>query len=190
MAELLVKDLCLGYGGKTIIQDFNYNFSIPGAYALMGESGSGKTTFLHTLAGLLQPQSGNVIGFERVKKAILFQEDRLLPWRTAEQNVAIVSDGDKARHWLALLELSDKLTSMPDKLSGGQRRRVSLARCAAFGGEVLLLDEPFSGLDERLKQRVAKCLAQSFKHIILSTHDIAEAKMLSANIIDISDYIK
>ncbi len=185
MTDLYVKNLTLSYGEKTIVSNFSHDFSSVGTYAFMGNSGSGKTTLLNAFAGLLKPNSGSLADFPKIKKSILFQDDRLLPWLTVLHNVAIVSDEDKAKQWLDIVELSTKLDEKPKNLSGGQKRRVAIARACAFGGDILLIDEPFTGLDEELKLRLAPKIKEAFPHIIFSTHDEAEVSLLGASIISV-----
>ena len=183
MPELAVSGLSAGYGGEDVLKDFSFDFTPPGAYAVMGGSGIGKTPLLRVLAGLMRPGSGSLGGFPELKRAVMFQEDRLLPQLTALGNVALVSDEDAARKYLAQVGLGGREDALPAELSGGQRRRVALARCLAFGGDAALLDEPFTGLDEELKARIAPHIARRFGHIILTTHDEAEARLFSARII-------
>lgn len=183
MTELLVRDLRVSYEGQAVLSGFTRDFSRKGCYALMGASGVGKTTLLHTLAGLIRPEQGSIGGFAGLKCALLFQEDRLLTQLTALENTALVSDEQTARNWLCALGLADKLHERPGCLSGGQRRRVALARCLAFGGDVLLLDEPFTGLDESVRAQACRVIAKSFDRVIFSTHDRAEAALLDAEIV-------
>lgn len=183
MPELKVNDLTAGYDGEEVLHGFSFDFSAKRAYALMGGSGVGKTTLLHVLAGLKQPEHGSIGDFEKLKCAVMFQEDRLLEHLSARQNVELVSDAQQAERWLKAVGLEDKSASRPSELSGGQRRRVALARCLAFGGRVLLLDEPFTGIDTELKGRIANELKDVFEYIILSTHDIEEARLLNATVV-------
>ena len=185
MTELLVRDLWVSYDGEPVLSGFTCDFTPPGCYALMGASGVGKTTLLHTLAGLIRPERGDVGGFAHVRRALLFQEDRLLEHLTAEQNVELVSDRETARGLLEELGLGDRLDALPGTLSGGQRRRVALARCLAYGGDVLLLDEPFTGLDEQARAVACRVIAQRGVRVILSTHDRTEARLLEARIVSL-----
>lgn len=171
-----------GYPGKTVLRNITLSLPEQGAAALMAPSGFGKTTMLRVLAGLLKPQSGTVSGLENKKIAFLFQEDRLLPWLTAEKNVEIVSDKEKALFWLQAMEI-DGPGQYPHEMSGGMQRRVALARAMAFGGDVLLLDEPFKGLDEALRARVAARIKDQFPLTVLSIHDQEEAELMGASIL-------
>ena len=154
----------------------------------MGPSGSGKTTFLRLLMGTLKPFSGSVSVEPEQKKTFLFQEDRLLSWETALRNVALSSDEAQARKWLKRLEITD-VNQYPGELSGGMRRRVAIARALAFGGDMLLMDEPFKGLDEALKDRVSDVIRDSAQLIVMSTHDVKEAERMHAQILDLQDLL-
>ncbi len=184
MIDLNVKNLTLAYDENTIISNFSYDFSKLGAYALMGSSGSGKTTLLKALSDLIKPISGEISDFSKIKKSVLFQDDRLLPWVSVLSNVSIISDEETAKHWLSAFELSEKFDEKPKNLSGGQKRRVAIARACAFGGEILLMDEPFTGLDEELKIRIVPKIMEAFPRIIFSTHDYDEVELFNATIVE------
>ena len=171
-----------GYPGKQVLHDFSLTLPGEGAVALMAPSGYGKTTLLRVLAGLIRPEAGEITGLDGKKIAFLFQEDRLLPWLTAEKNVEIVSDPDAARHWLKQMEIEDG-GQVPHAMSGGMQRRVALARAMAFGGDVLLLDEPFKGLDEALRACIAGRIRGKAALTVLSVHDTEEAELMGADIV-------
>ena len=171
-----------GYPGKTVLRDLTLSLPEQGAVAVMAPSGYGKTTLLRVLAGLLKPQSGTISGLENKKIAFLFQEDRLLSWFNAEKNVKIVSDTEKAQFWLRAMEIDDP-GQYPREMSGGMQRRVALARAMAFGGDVLLLDEPFKGLDDALRARIAAHIRDRFPLTMLSVHDQEEASLMGADIL-------
>lgn len=178
-----------GYPGKEIFSDLSLRFPEKGAVALMGPSGLGKTTLLRLMAGLMQPERGEIRGLEGKKIAFLFQEDRLLPWLTAEKNVSLVSDEEKAKEWLGKMEI-ENAALFPREMSGGMQRRVSLARAMAYGGDILLLDEPFKGLDESLRARAAEKIRGQFPLIVLSIHDKEEARLMGAEILDLEKLMK
>ena len=177
-----LSNVTAGYPGKIVLRDLTLSLPEQGAAAIMAPSGYGKTTLLRVLAGLLKPQSGTISGLENKKISFLFQEDRLLPWLTAEKNTAIVSSAEKARFWLQAMEIDDP-GQYPHAMSGGMQRRVALARAMSFGGEVLLLDEPFKGLDEALRGRVAARIRDQFPLTVLSVHDQEEAALMGAGIL-------
>lgn len=168
------------YGEKTPIRDLTLILPDVGVVGVFGASGAGKTTLLRLLAGLLQPTSGTIEGLAGKRISMVFQEDRLLPWLTAVENVALVRDGSEAdaRALLAALALSAEADQLPRALSGGMQRRVALARALNFGGDVLLLDEPFKGLDAALCAEAAAVVRGRFPLTVIATHDRGEAAAL------------
>lgn len=186
MIEL--KNICLSYGGATVLEELSLTVS-PGVHiALMGPSGCGKSSLLNIIAGLVKPTSGTVsVGSERV--SYVFQEPRLLPWRTAAQNVnAVLSDNaasmPEALRRLSLVGLADAAEKYPGKLSGGMRQRVNLARALAYDGDILLLDEPLKGLDETRRDELLAFLQKyaAGKTVVLATHDRTEADALADSV--------
>lgn len=175
-----VEKISFSYGDKKIFDSVSELFDSR-ITCLMGRSGGGKTTFLRLLAGLIKPEAGY---FKNVPERIsmMFQEDRLFPWLNALENVSTVcDDSEKARSILKDLELEEHINKMPSELSGGMRRRVALARTLAYGGSLMILDEPFKGLDAALAGRVAGYIASSDADmIIVTTHDIRDAELLGA----------
>ncbi|MDR3344057.1 MAG: ATP-binding cassette domain-containing protein [Oscillospiraceae bacterium] len=135
------------FGEQQVLRGVSAVLPEKGPVALRGGSGSGKTTLLRILAGLESADSGEILGLDGKRVSYVFQEDRLLPRATALENAGIACEKSTARQWLERFGLGDSLNKKPDTMSGGMRRRVALARAFAFGGDVLLLDEPFNGLD-------------------------------------------
>ena len=172
------------YPEKTVLEDFSMALPKTGVVCLVGPSGCGKTTLLRLLAGLEHPQQGKVRCPGRV--AVVFQEDRLLPWATARQNVAAVLHAPRrealreADAWLTRAGLAGSEGLQPEALSGGMRQRVSLCRALAFRPDVLLLDEPFHALDEKTREACVTMLQQgSQKLTLLVTHAQEEAHKLA-----------
>lgn len=169
-----VHDLCFSYGEKLILDHFSLNFPVVSLLGLTGPSGCGKTTLLRVLAGLEFPASGTVSGMDPKRTAFLFQENRLLPWRTAGQHITDIlprERHDELSHWLAFAELDGEENTMPADLSGGMARRLSLARCAALDSDILLLDEPFTGIDADRRMRLLSRLRELNKPILLISHE-------------------
>ena len=178
---ILLDNVSCAYDGKPVLQSLTLALPESGTVALTGPSGTGKTTLLKLIAGLITPVSGHVKGLSGKRVSMVFQEDRLLPWRTALENVALFcGDEALARETLVKLELLDALDKRPSALSGGMQRRVALARALCYGGDILLLDEPFKGLDDALNIRVAIQVKGRFPLMVLATHDMAEAGLLGA----------
>ena len=168
-----VESLTVSYGEKRVLDHFS--LEIPqGVTVLSGPSGCGKTTLLRTIAGLERPESGHVEGIPPSETAILFQEDRLFPWRTVEQHLTDVlprSRWEEVPRWIALAELEGEENRRPDALSGGMRRRLALVRCLALGGKLYLLDEPFTGIDPERTQRLMAFLKELSAPVLLSSHE-------------------
>ncbi|MBR6680917.1 MAG: ATP-binding cassette domain-containing protein [Clostridia bacterium] len=170
-----------------VLKDLSYTFETGRITAITGVSGIGKTTILNLAAGLLETSEGSVIN-TFAKTAYVFQEPRLLPWKTALENVTCVcGDEKKAKFYLDILlpEGSDKY---PDELSGGMQQRVSIARAMAYDAELVLLDEALKGLDMQTKDAVVKTLREHLKGrtAIMITHDKSELEFCDT-VLEISD---
>lgn len=172
-----IRNLSVKLGEKQVFQNFSASIPDQGAVLIAGESGIGKTTLLRVLCGLQKPDGGTVQNLAGRTVSVVFQEPRLLEHLTALENVAIVSDRAKAEMLLRQLNMEQQLGLKAGSLSGGQKQRVSLARAFAFSDDVVLLDEPFSGLDEQNKLRAAE-LIRTAKLAILVSHDPADAQLL------------
>ena len=183
-----IKDLTKVYGEKKIYNKFSMEIKEECITALLAESGGGKTTLLRIVAGLENYQEGTIEGLLGKKIAFVFQEDRLLPWLTVEQNIAFVLKGCltedeiayKTEDWLKKLQLEEAKHEYPKSLSGGMRRRVALARAFCYPYDLLLLDEPFKGLQRQLKKDILTHLLEQQKKnpktILWSAHDEEEVK--------------
>ena len=176
MARVKLCDrLTVFYGDKLVLKDFSLSVPDRGITLLRGPSGCGKTTLLRALAGLA-PLTGGSLAVPPAQTAILFQEDRLLPWRTAGQNIADVHPRERRGEvdaWLTFAELEGERDTYPAALSGGMARRLALARCAALGGRLLLLDEPFAGVDTERALRLLSRLEQLGTPALLVSHEPA-----------------
>ena len=177
MIEL--KNIRMAFGDKQIFSDLSLSFSSPGQYALLGPSGRGKTTLLRLIAGLERPQAGQVLLPKDTRIAFCFQEDRLLPFKTVLENVALVcGDETAARAWLERVGLGSECGSYPSTLSGGMKRRAALARALAFDAPILLMDEPFRALDADTHAAMLALVREAAKDklLILVTHDEADGE--------------
>lgn len=167
-----VSHLTLSYGEKRVLEDFSLTLPERGVTVLSGPSGCGKTTLLRVLAGLQRRSAGVVTVPPR--PTLLFQENRLLPWRTVEQHIADVlprARRGEAGRWLALVELEEEARSYPGALSGGMGRRLALARALACGGGLYLLDEPFTGVDAARAARILERVRALGVPVLLSSHE-------------------
>ncbi len=175
----------LSYDNTDVLIDFTIRLPDKGIIGLFGPSGCGKTTFLHLMAGLIRPDSGTVIGPESERIAVVFQDDRLIPWMTASDNIdLIVKDRAVTDSWIEKIGMKDQQFKYPHELSGGMKRRVALARALAFQSGLLLLDEPFNGLDEDLKNLFYDFIREAAqeKPVLLVCHDWDEIELLSDKI--------
>ncbi len=174
---VILENVSKSFDGKTVLDGFSHTFPDRSLTAVTGPSGKGKTTLLRLIAGLNKPDGGAVL-LSGKKISMVFQEDRLLTNRTALENVAAVTDRDNALQLLEKVGLSDAAEMRPDELSGGMKRRVAIARALAFDGDILLLDEPFMGLDSELRDAVFTLISEASKKacVILVTHDADDAE--------------
>lgn len=190
--------VCFSYDGEhPVLVDFCMEIPDGGAIAVMGASGSGKTTLLRILLGLEKPNSGEILGLNNKRFAVVFQEDRLLQHRTARQNVEIPLIGTQIEktnvHKIAGTALRDvELNGFEDfsvrELSGGMCRRVALARAIAFarsglGRDAAILDEPLKGLDNAMKKRIVPRFIDAFATRVIITHDENEAELFECSTI-------
>ena len=185
---IAIDRLSIAYGDANVLKDCSLRVEKGSRIALMGPSGCGKTTLINAIAGLTVPQSGTVQVNGKV--SYVFQEPALFPWLTALENVNVVlSDKpdtlQQARQWLEEAGLADSLDKYPHQLSGGQKQRVAICRALAFGGDILLLDEPLKGLDPDTRERVAERILRECrdKTLLLVTHDQWEAQRFCQTIL-------
>ena len=181
--EYGMRNVSFSYGERVVLRDVTLLLPERGVVCFFGPSGCGKTTALHLLAGLLQPEAGQVTRPERI--AAVFQEDRLLPWLNAVQNVCLLPDvrEEEAQGLLERLGMEENRKAVA-QMSGGQKRRVAVARALAARADLLLLDEPFRGLDAAARDAAVAAVRERAREIpcVLVTHDRAEAEMLEADV--------
>ncbi|HZJ77241.1 MAG TPA: ATP-binding cassette domain-containing protein [Clostridia bacterium] len=174
-----IKNIKKSFEDKIVLDGISAKFPNRGIVALSGDSGSGKTTLIRIIAGLETADSGEIKGLDGLKVSYVFQEDRLLPQLTVLENVSVVGDEKTAREWLDKMELSNELDKKPFQLSGGMKRRVALARALTFDGDILMLDEPFKGLELRLKEKIIDIIKtiSDNRLVILVTHELSETQV-------------
>lgn len=193
---LRVRGLEHAFGRETVLQGIDFELRAGEVVALVGPSGCGKTTLLHLCAQLLHPDRGT-IDDDFATRACMFQQPRLLPWKSALDNVAIVlaargiARGERehrARGMGLRLGLAhDDFTKFPHQLSGGMQSRIALARALVVDPDLLLLDEPFSALDIGLREEMYRLLIDHLAErrigVLMITHDLAEAVRLSDRVL-------
>jgi NitT/TauT family transport system ATP-binding protein len=193
-------------GSYRAVDDLNLDVCPGQMLAILGKTGCGKSTIFNMIAGLTEPTSGTVrvtgrdpfADFDsfRGRIAIVFQNDRLLPWRSAIQNVELglemldLPSAERratAQLWLTKLGLAGHENDFPHALSGGMRQRVSIARAFATNAAILLCDEPFSALDEstagRLRAEFVRLVKENGKTAVFITHSISEALQIGDRIV-------
>jgi len=173
-------DVSVYYDQLCVLNKFSYDFKAKQITCLFGPSGCGKTTLLNAVAGLIS-YKGKVD--KSSKQSFIFQEDKLLPWLTVYENISIVLKGHieeekiekTVEHYLQLVGLISSSQHYPNQLSGGMKRRVAIARAFAYPSDILLMDEPFKGLDKVLKDGIIndfmKLWQEDNRTILLVTHD-------------------
>ena len=181
-------------GATIAIQDLSFEVAGHVFASVVGPSGCGKSTLLNVASGVDAPTKGSVTVSEGGRPARLgyvFQDPRLLPWRTVMQNMLYVLDGPDAREhamrYLGLVGLQDAADRFPAQLSGGMQQRVGIARAFAVEPDLLLMDEPFSHLDaitaRGLREQLQEIWLQTKKTVLFVTHDVMEAVQLSDRIV-------
>jgi len=190
---LRVSDLALGYGHEPVIEGVSLEVAAGKFVSLVGPSGSGKSSILRAVNGLLTPRAGHIeLNGNRESLGFLFQDDALLPWRTARENVALglrirklpkSKAHAEADAWLTRLGLEGLGGRFPHELSGGQRKRVAIAQILALKPKLLLMDEPFAALDAivrtRITQELLNWVEREHLSVLLVTHDLEEALTVS-----------
>ena len=199
MDKLQLKDICFSYGEEQIIKNLNLTVERGKPVVLLGRSGIGKTTLLKLILNFIKPDSGEIFGVdEKTRISVMYQEDRLFPQLTVYKNLKLVKKDfsrKEAEKLMRELNLEEKvLDKLPAELSGGMRRRIALARCLIFPSELVLMDEPFQGLDSETR---ASCLNAVKKYtagrpVLIISHEIQDAAVLEAEIVrmeEISSYV-
>lgn len=197
--SLTLSNIDKQFGNQQIFSDFSISFEEGRITCILGRSGCGKTTLLNIIGGLTAPDSGKLSGFDDRRFSYVFQETRLLPWKTVEGNIDFVLDHNvpeqkrksHINNLLHMVKMADDAHLYPSQLSGGMSQRVSIARAFAVQSDIILMDEPFAGLDVSLKKTFIERFIEIWKSdrrtVICVTHDIDEALMLGSRVIVLGD---
>ncbi len=185
-------------GQTRVLSDFSLCVEKGKITCIIGPSGCGKTTILQLLAGLEQPDTGRITGTEGMQVSCVFQEPRLLLWKTVAQNIAFVlqdfvepaQQQELIKEYLTMMGLYDYRDSYPKALSGGMKQRLALCRAFTYPHDLLLMDEPFKSLDTPLRlglvRQVARMWQTTPRTIVFVTHDIMDALLLGHRVIVLS----
>ena len=187
--SIIITDLCKSFDDNEILKNVNITLEDSSIYCLMGASGIGKTTLLRILMGLERADSGCKSGIDTKNISCMFQEDRLIPDLSAIDNVRIVlrrkNNRAEVRNNLLSILPDDSLDLPVSSLSGGMKRRVALARALSYPGKLIILDEPFTGLDKDTKLNVINYILKmrNNRTLLIATHGTDDADLLGAKII-------
>jgi NitT/TauT family transport system ATP-binding protein len=193
-----IEGLHKNFGEISLFRDFSITFPDATITCILGPSGCGKTTLLNTIGNLSKPDSGSLSGLEHKTMSYIFQDPRLLPWKTAKENIQFalpedipVEEREKmAERFIQMVELKEFADFYPSKLSGGMRQRVSIARAFAYPSDIILMDEPLKGLDIKLKLNLIRTFSKIWqidrRTVIFVTHDADEALLLGNEIVVLS----
>lgn len=188
MSDIVAKQLSKSFGDEVVFKDLSIRFQEGKTTCLMGPSGCGKTTLLRIIAGLEQADQGEIIS-DAKRISFVFQEDRLSEDFSAISNIRFVVGKSiplkQITEMLEAFELGDSMHKPVRELSGGMKRRVAIARALCAPYDLLILDEPLKGLDEKRKMAVMETMKASAKGktVICVTHDQAEAEALGDHVI-------
>ncbi len=189
-ASVNSQKLCKSFDALPVIEEWTIDIEPGERLVLLGPSGSGKTTFLRMIVGLENPSSGS-LEVSSSKVGFVFQEPRLLPWRSVKQNLNFVAPGQGVSDILNRLKLSGFENYRPAQLSGGMQQRVNLARALIVDPQLLILDEAFSSLDLPVKSSIIHDLLEQWNEkqftLIAVTHDLKEALSIADRIIIVSN---
>jgi len=188
-----ISGLCKAFNEHQVLKSLELRLEDDGIYCLMAPSGTGKTTLLRIILGLETKDAGTICGINPGEVSAMFQENRLCEALTPVENVALACPGKVSRSAirrnLELILPTACMEQPTSELSGGMKRRVALARAMNYPGRMILLDEPFTGLDMDTKKRViAYILGMRNQRILLvATHGEEDAAWLGAKKIRLGD---
>jgi NitT/TauT family transport system ATP-binding protein len=198
MTRYSIHTIKKSFGELRVLDGLSVDFAESSVTAILGPSGCGKSTLLNIIAGLVESDSGTIAGFEGQRFSYSFQDPRLLPWLSSLENVLFTLDGlkdknlafSRATRFMEQAGLEPFSSLKPHQLSGGMRRRLSLARAFAYPADILLLDEAFSAVDLKMRLDLLDLFASLWEEekttTILVTHDIQDALYLADRIIVLS----
>lgn len=190
MKKITLKNIDKSFGETTVLRDFSADFILGENYYINGVSGKGKTTLIRILCGLEKVDNGEILGLDKVKLSVVFQEDRLIENLSALKNISIAcsKNDDEILSYLNKFGLLGFEKCKVSTLSGGMKRRVSILRALMSDFDVLILDEALKGLDLNLKSLVISEILSLTKEktIIFTTHTQDEVDMMQiSNIINL-----
>lgn len=192
-----IKNISFGYSNRPIFDNFSLSIKSGKVTVILGPSGCGKTTLLNIISGLIKPDKGAIDISSKTEISYVFQEPRLLSWKSVEKNILLVletlSDKEQKQrcsYYLKAFGMYDFKDYYPDELSGGMKQRSAIARAFAYPSNTILMDEPFIGLDLNLKISIFnlfnKIWREEERTAIFVTHNIHDALLLGDEIVILS----
>ena len=192
MSSITLENISFSYEDKHIFKDYSTSFPANELSVIMSPSGSGKTTLLYLIAGLLKSQTGDItFSQSNPSFSMVFQDSRLIDYISVENNIRLVNQSitdNDISECLNALGLTDFAHKKVKHLSGGEKQRVAIARALLANYDILLMDEPFTGLDDDTKESVIKYIKNKTAHktVLVVTHDKSEAATLGGSIVTLS----
>lgn len=198
MFALEMKNVCKNYKKTEVLKNVDFFLKKGKIAGLTGPSGAGKSTFLKIISGIETPDRGKV-KTNRKRLGYIFQEPRLIPWINISDNIvfplkacgeSLKNAEKKAKEYIRLVELEGFEKNYPEELSGGMKQRVSIARALACEPGLILMDEPFTGLDKNLKDKmielVESCILKNKSSAIIVTHEPHEISQIVSDFFTLS----
>ena len=186
--SIILKGITKEFHSQLVLKDFNWTIEENTFHFIMGQSGIGKTTLINILMGLVEPDSGEVSGIDGKKISVVFQENRLLEDFDAMTNLRLVvnkKNNDKEMERLLRdLGLGDSLNKKVSQFSGGMKRRLAIGRAIISQADIVIMDEPFKGLDKELYLKTILYLKEKLKGktVIIVTHNEEECKIFQGKV--------
>ena len=190
--EIRIDHLCKSYNDEPVLKNLSLTLEAGKNYCLMAPSGTGKTTLFRILLGLESADSGQIHGLDALRTVAVFQEDRLLEGFTALENLRLVTGKQYTNaellHALLLLLPEEALSKPICEFSGGMKRRTAILRAILAPSDFIIMDEPFTGLDNETKQKAIELILEYTKDklLLFSTHHEEDAKLLCAEMIHLN----
>ncbi len=192
--NLKVNNLSKSFANTPVFNNLSLEIPENKITCILGPSGCGKTTLSNILTGLESYDTGNISDFENKSFSAIFQEPRLLPWKSVEDNINFVLDHqslsdekDKIDDYINMVGLEKAKSLYPSELSGGMKQRVSIARAFIYPSDILIMDEPFTGLDIKIKKDISDRFLSLWhkdqRTVIYITHELSDALMFADQII-------
>jgi NitT/TauT family transport system ATP-binding protein len=191
--SIVINNIAKSYNDLTLYRDFSIRLEDSKISCILGPSGCGKTTLLNIIGGITQPDQGSVSVENDSIFSYIFQEPRLLPWKTVKDNIRFVlknhfieNKEEYIRKNLKMVGLEQFMNYYPHQLSGGMKQRVSIARAFIYPSNIILMDEPLKTLDPKLKWNLMKTFLKIWQKdqrtVVFVTHDVDEALILGEEI--------